>query len=265
MELKLLPVIASSIAWVLGGCGASSSAARQPGGELPDPRLAAPAVHVALAPAWSAVTRREAVGPSVQSVEKHRHTRTSIERAPLEPLPPMPEGTTVLHVGDSFAGALGIPLNKRFKEAGITGVLKYRTASFIVEWAHQTDLDDYLSRYQPDLVLVTLGANELGIEEPERRIPAIRKIVEKIGDRPCVWVGAPLWSDDNNGLMDIVRDNAAPCRFMDSTALFPDMPRTPDKIHPTMQAREDWATKVAQWLASHRRPTPNHVWALSQP
>jgi len=204
-------------------------------------------------------------GPSVRSIDKNRHTPIATSDTPPLELPALPEGTTVLHVGDSFAGALGIPLNKRLKEAGVRGVLKYRTASYIVDWAHQPALDTYLSQYHPDLVLITLGANELEIEEPERRIPAIRKIIDKVGDRPCVWVGVPLWSDEHNGLMDIVRDNAAPCRFMDSAAVFPDMPRAHDRIHPTMQAREDWAVRVLAWLASHRRPTESQAWQLARP
>jgi len=183
------------------------------------------------------------------------------ERAPL----PLPEGTTVLHVGDSFAGALGVPLNKRLRDAKVRSILKYRTASYIVDWAHREPLSDYLFQYKPDLVLVTLGANELEIEAPERRIPAIEKIVEIIGDRPCIWVGIPLWEGAHNGLPEIIEKHAAPCRYLDTDTLFPDMPRARDKIHPTMEAREDWANKVAHWLAQERRPTADRVWALATP
>ncbi len=261
MELVLLPLSAactlalSCSSWL----GASEPTTQQATeGETPDT-----AVLVA-APDGTPRAMR-GTGPSVRSIDKSRHTPIATANATPPNLPALPQGTTVLHVGDSFAGALGIPLNKHLKDAGVRGVLKYRTASFIVEWAHQPALDTYLSQYHPDLVLITLGANELEIEEPERRIPAIRKIVDKVGDRPCVWVGVPLWSDEHNGLMDIVRDNAAPCRFMDSAALFPDMPRAHDRIHPTMQAREDWAVRVLSWLARQRRPTERQAWELARP
>jgi lysophospholipase L1-like esterase len=178
---------------------------------------------------------------------------------------PLPEGTTVLHVGDSFAGALGVPLNKLLRDAKVRSILKYRTASYIVDWAHREPLRDYLFQYKPDLVLVTLGANELEIEAPERRIPAIEKIVETIGDRPCIWVGIPLWEGATNGLPEIIEKHAAPCRYLDTDTLFPDMPRARDNIHPTMEARDDWASKVAHWLAQERRPTANRIWALSGP
>lgn len=259
LELLLLPL--SGLCTLALGCaawrGASEPTQRDSEHEEADTAVVVDAAD--------ATTSASASGPSVRSIDKSRHTPIATAEAPPPELPALPEGTTVLHVGDSFAGALGIPLNKHLKEAGVRGVLKYRTASFIVDWAHQPALDTYLSQYHPDLVLITLGANELEIEEPERRIPAIRKIVDKVGDRPCVWVGVPLWSDEHNGLMDIVRDNAAPCRFMDSAALFPDMPRAHDRIHPTMQAREDWAVRVLAWLARQRRPTQSQAWQLARP
>lgn len=261
MELVLLPLSAacalafSCSPWL----GATDPTAREPEAGA----TAGTAVLVEPPGATPRATR--GAGPSVRSIDKSRHTPIATSDTAPPELPELPGGTTVLHVGDSFAGALGIPLNKHLKEAGVRSVLKYRTASYIVDWAHQPALDTYLSQYHPDLVLITLGANELEIEEPERRIPAIRKIVDKVGDRPCVWVGVPLWSDEHNGLMDIVRDNAAPCRFMDSAALFPDMPRAHDRIHPTMQAREDWAVRVLSWLARQRRPTESQAWELARP
>ena len=262
LEFVLLPLSPALCGLVLG-CGT------WPGATEPTARPAATPTEdhgqVMVAHPRATAAMVGGAGPSVHSIDKSRHAELGTSDTSQSESPPLPEGTTVLHVGDSFAGALGIPLNKRFKEVGVRGVLKYRTASFIVDWAHQPALDTYLSQYHPDLVLITLGANELEIEEPERRIPAIRKIVEKIGARPCIWIGVPLWSDELNGLMDIVRDNAAPCRFMDSAALFPDMPRAQDKIHPTMQAREDWASRVMQWLAHQRRPTESQAWELARP
>ena len=261
VELVLLPLSAVCLSTL--ACGRWLGAAEPTSRARAEHADASTAVMVA--PADATPGPRNGQGPSLRSIDKSRHAPLMTADAPTSDLPALPEGTTVLHVGDSFAGALGIPLNKRLKEAGVRGVLKYRTASFIVDWAHQPALDTYLSQYHPDLVLITLGANELEIEEPERRIPAIRKIVDKVGDRPCVWVGVPLWSEEHNGLMDIVRDNAAPCRFMDSAALFPDMPRAHDRIHPTMQAREDWAARVLTWLARQRRPTDNQAWELARP
>jgi lysophospholipase L1-like esterase len=167
-------------------------------------------------------------------------------------------------VGDSFAGALGLPLNKRLRDAGVRGVLQFETASYIPGWASGDKLKGYLNRYNPDLVLVTLGANELEIVNPEQRIRNIRKLVATIGARPCVWIATPLWAGAKNGLMEIIRQNAAPCLYLDTNALISDMPRVSDGIHPTLPAREDWADVVVQWLQAHRKPTGERPWTLAE-
>jgi hypothetical protein len=71
-------------------------------------------------------------------------------------------------------------------------------------------------------------------------------------DRP------PLWSTDT-GLLPIEK-NAAPCRYLDTDKLWPDMPRLPDKIHPTMTARKEWAKRVVDRLARERKPNGAMPW-----
>ncbi|HVR20212.1 MAG TPA: hypothetical protein VMS65_10965, partial [Polyangiaceae bacterium] len=51
-----------------------------------------------------------------------------------------PKDTLILHVGDSFAGSLGVPLGKRFKAAGMRTVLKFETASYVPTWASGKEL-----------------------------------------------------------------------------------------------------------------------------
>src|SRR5688572_3814164 len=60
-----------------------------------------------------------------------------------------PQGTLILHVGDSFAAALGIPLGKRFKQAGMRSALEFKTASYIPTWAFGTELPAFVQRYNP--------------------------------------------------------------------------------------------------------------------
>lgn len=175
---------------------------------------------------------------------------------------PLPAGTTVLHVGDSMAGALGMPLKRRLTELGLKPLLRYQTASFIPGWASGAELPSYLARYQPDLVLITLGTNEVQIQDPSIRIPQIRKLVARLEGRPCVWIAPPLWELGDTGLLPIIRENCAPCLFMDTNELYPDMPRLKDKVHPTMPAREEWAARVIAWLAAHRNPQGARPWDL---
>lgn len=177
---------------------------------------------------------------------------------------PLPEGTKVLHVGDSFAGALGLPLGARFEAAGVKSVLKHTDASYLTTWAWEGDLQKYLWKYNPDLVIVTLGANELEIVEPEQRERTVKKIIETIGARPCLWVAIPLWKGKQNGLMDVIERSVGACTFMDTNKLMDvaKMPRIKDGIHPTSQARADWADLVVDWLETHRDPKGEKPWTL---
>ncbi len=183
------------------------------------------------------------------------------EQSPTEPLP---EGTKVLHVGDSFAGALGLPLGKLLQEHGVKSVLKHTDASYLTDWAWNGDLQKMLWKYNPDLLIITLGANELSITEPEQRKKTIAKIMKVVGDRPCLWVAIPLWDGKHNGLMDVIRDNVGSCVYWDSNELIDveHMARISDGIHPTAEARADWARVVFDWLRQHRKPTDGRPWAL---
>jgi lysophospholipase L1-like esterase len=188
--------------------------------------------------------------------------------APSSPAPaavsapaPLPKGTRVLQLGDSFAAALGIDLGKLLKEAGVRTSLEYKTASYIPNWSYDGDVPKFVSSYQPDLVLITLGANEIEIPKPEERIKPIKHLVASLGGRPCVWIAPPLWKPDT-GLLKVIKDNVAPCRYLDSNALVHDLPRGRDKIHPSPEGRQIWAKIVFDWLAQERVGSPTQPWAL---
>jgi lysophospholipase L1-like esterase len=178
------------------------------------------------------------------------------------PEPELPKGTTILQIGDSFAGALGIDLNRELGKHGIRGILKYKTSTYIPTWASSKELDQYLLRFRPDLVLITLGANELLIPDPTQRIPTIRRLIGRLDGRPCVWVAPPLWDGARPALIETIRTSVAPCLFLDSSALVPNLPRMRDHIHPSMGARKTWAAAVMGWLGEHRNPTGSRPWEL---
>jgi lysophospholipase L1-like esterase len=173
----------------------------------------------------------------------------------------LPKDTLVLHVGDSFAGSLGVPLGKRFKAAGLRTVLEFETSSYIPTWASGEELEKYVGRYMPDLVLVTLGANEFEIPNPEQRANAVRRLVKRLNGVPCVWISPPKWKEDT-GVLAVVRDNCAPCRYLDSDTIVKDLPRRKDGIHPSDDAREIWADAVLAWLTRERAGSPEHAWEL---
>lgn len=175
--------------------------------------------------------------------------------------PPLPSGTTVLHIGDSFAGALGYELERELEVHGVDAILKYEKSTYIPTWAWKRELADYLGRYAPDLVLITLGANELGIGNPAQRAENVQRLVQRLEGRPCVWVGIPLWQGARPDLMEVIRDNCGPCVFLDSHALLPDLERARDRIHPSLAARSRWAQAVVAWLTERRNPDGEQPWS----
>jgi hypothetical protein len=219
------------------------------------------------APAESAAESTRESNEAKAPIEEERNIHGGDALAPSSPAPEgreLPKGTKVLHVGDSFAGALGLPLGEFFEESAVRSVLKHTDASYLTDWAWDGKLQKMIWKYNPDLVLITLGGNELEIAEPEQRERTVKKIISIVGDRPCVWVAVPLWKGPQNGLLDVIARSVAPCVFLDTARLIDveKMPRLEDGIHPTKDARRSWAEAVLAWLKDHRRPTEFRPWAL---
>ncbi len=254
MELELLSPRHALIATALVACAPTPAAAPA------EPRPVASTPESAPPMATTEPTPAAPVASGDAGADAADASTSASTSASTEP-PPLPQGTTILHIGDSMAGALGVALNDELKRAGVKGVLRFKTASFIPTWAWSQDLPVLLAGHKPDLVLITLGANEVAIKDPEIRTKVIQKLVGRLNGVPCVWIAPPLWAGDT-GLLPVIRKNCAPCRYMDTNVIAPGMPRLSDKIHPTMSARKDWAKIVIDWLARERDPNGKTPWQL---
>jgi hypothetical protein len=182
---------------------------------------------------------------------------------PAEP-PPLPDGTVVLHVGSSTALALGRYLAKELEASGTKYFVHGKESTFIPQWAGASmGLAKLVATYNPDLVLVSLGGNETGIPNPGNRAGAIQRIVKIIDNRPCVWIGTPEWkSIPQTGIHDVIRENCAPCLYIDTDALVPDLQPLGDGVHPTFPERQRWAERVVHWLRHNRDPDGDRPWAF---
>ncbi|MEI9940256.1 MAG: SGNH/GDSL hydrolase family protein [Pseudomonadota bacterium] len=247
LELNLLSVV------LLVACAAP------PAANAPEATSAEPAKPTPIASAASP----SAPPLPVDSESKPNPGLAAPAAAPVPELAaePLPKGTRVLQIGDSFAAALGGELGKLLKDAGVRSTLEYKTASYIPNWSYEGDVPRFVANYQPDLVLITLGANEIEIPKPDERIKPIKHLVSTLGGRPCVWVAPPLWKPDT-GLLKVIRENVAPCRYLDSNALVHDLPRGRDKIHPSAEGRQIWAKIVFDWLVRERLGNAKQPWAL---
>jgi hypothetical protein len=146
---------------------------------------------------------------------------------------------TVVHMGDSMVGGgLCKALAPKFKAEGTRFIRDVWESASIPAFAESDRVQMLMKRWNPDLVLVTLGANDVFNDHPEYMVKHIERIVKNVGKRDCVWIGPPLWKEDK-GLVDVLREHVAPCRFYDSEHLV--LQRAGDGIHPTEKGGEVWA------------------------
>ncbi len=223
-------------------------------GPRSDPETPPPAKPSASPTAVPAASSAPAVTaqPSAEPVPT-----ASAEVAPPAPPPPapppIPPNTVVLSVGDSFLLAgFSQALKPKLKELGARYEVRSDQSSYTVTWAGKMELA--VANTQPDLVIINLGANEMSNTDPPAHAPAVRRIVKSIGDRPCVWVSPPSWRKDT-GILDVIRENTAPCRFFDSDEHVKEpIPRQSDKIHPNAEGGAIWAAAFWKWLHEQRAP-----------
>jgi lysophospholipase L1-like esterase len=179
--------------------------------------------------------------PSAQVADGHSEaarTDATASTPPKEPAPPK-HYRVVVHTGDSMVGGgLCKALAPKFKAEGTQFVRDVWESASIAAFAQSDRLPKLMRKYDPDLVLLTLGANDVFDKHPESMIRYIEWIVKKIGGRDCYWIGPPLWKGDF-GLVDVIREHASPCTFFDSRNL--DLQRAGDGIHPTEKGGAVWA------------------------
>ncbi len=147
----------------------------------------------------------------------------------------------VLHVGDSMAPLVGYYLRPVFARSGATYVVLAEDSSSTLSWDNSRKLQEAVYEHEPDLVIVSLGSNELFEPTPARRRGAVRRLVEDVRGRACLWIGPPAWKKDL-GFVDMLRANLGHCRYFDSTALR--LPRMDDGRHPTWTGGHRWASAV---------------------
>ncbi len=152
------------------------------------------------------------------------------------------EGRTVLHVGDSMVGGvrgLTRALEQKFTKEGAKFVRDYKVSESITSFDHSSRLRALLGKHRPDIVILTLGANDVFVPFPAALATHVQNIVKRVGARECYWMGPPTWKPDT-GIVAVIRDNAAPCKFFDGSNM--KLERASDGIHPTDRGGADWAT-----------------------
>lgn len=179
-----------------------------------------------------------------------------VEDDTVEIAVPNPVDTTaqrILFFGDSMLEGLSRRMCDYAMENGheLTSVIWYSSTS--QTWAESDTLEHFMMKFNPTFVVVCLCSNELFVRDLKDREGYIRRVVEKVGDLPFVWISPPNWKEDT-GVNDLIIKYAGRDRYFDSRGL--ELKRGKDRVHPTFDAAAEWMDSVAVWMGgdSTRHP-----------
>ncbi len=103
-----------------------------------------------------------------------------------------------------------------------------------------------VAKYNPDIIFLALGSNEVIVPNVGSRASAIKDISAEMGDRTAYWIGPPSWRPDE-GIVHVIETNFRPGHFYNSNDL--KVPRRKDGAHPTPEGFKIWADLVWDWYA----------------
>jgi len=168
---------------------------------------------------------------------------------------PKPDSSTksskpirVLLTGDSMIGCLFFPLRKLNKEKKYKFIYSPWYGSTSKDWAMSDTLEKLLTKYKPDYVFFTIGANELLYYKITSRKKYYDTIITQLKDHKYIFVGAPNWkpaSDYYTMLKELVPTE----QLFDSENMI--LKRRKDGAHPTYEAGFEWTDSLNLWLGTH--------------
>lgn len=160
---------------------------------------------------------------------------------------------TVLIFGDSMTILVANRLAAYGEKNGYRVASVTWDGSSILSWSSCDTLDNFIARYHPDFIMVTLGSNELFLKNFDSRKEYVEKLVRKMGNIPFVWIGPPNWKEDV-GFNAMMRSVLPRGTYYDSNPL--DLPRGTDHIHPTPKGGITWTDSIMAWMEFTPHPIP---------
>lgn len=157
----------------------------------------------------------------------------------------------ILFIGDSMTGWMAERLNAYGKVNGFDVEAVVWDGSTIRKWGNaENRIRQFIARYHPEAVIVSLGLNELGERNPESQLaPSLNKIRRAVGNLPIIWVGPPSWPGKmyGEGVDKWLATKLGDSHYFTSLGIT--MPRqSKTNPHPTMEGISLWIDKFIIWL-----------------
>jgi len=164
--------------------------------------------------------------------------------------PKVQRGSRIFLLGDSLAVGLSRPISALAKDSGILFESQAIEGTRIDQWASKPELYTALDRFKPDIILVSLGTNDeyMKLDAKTRQEPHIKKLLHELRSRaPVAWIGPPkLPKKGTNGAIPLILENVPSSNYFPSQKL--EIPRAPDKLHPTVSGYAGWAANIWKWI-----------------
>ena len=147
-------------------------------------------------------------------------------------------------MGDSLAQGLSTPIKKYAKDNNIKFHSRTIVGSTSIQWSKFESLNQDLNNYKPDLIVVSLGTNDMrGDRSPQSSIEKISNKLINTGAK-VVWLIPPSMPFPDRGIRDFIyqlpkRVNKLKC---DDSIL----ERSKDKIHFTQKGYSEWANCIIE-------------------
>lgn len=162
---------------------------------------------------------------------------------------------TILFIGDSMVECLFPRMAAYAKKNGHTlyAVVWYSSTTEV--YGTRTTLKDYINKFKPDYILLSLGGNELFIRDiKEKRQKYVDELMKQMGNIPYIWIGPPNWKDDT-GINDMINESVPAGCFYLSYTKDQHYDRKKDGAHPKAASSILWMDRICKWImtkSAHR-------------
>lgn len=154
----------------------------------------------------------------------------------------------ILFIGDSMLERLSPRIAAYAEENGhqMNTVIWYGSSTEV--WAKSGKVKEYIRKYRPDYILISLGGNELFVSDIiARRTKYVKQIVADFGGVPYVWIGPPNWKADT-GINKMLQSVVPAGSFYLSYTPDQHYERAADGAHPTIASAAKWADRICRWI-----------------
>jgi len=147
-------------------------------------------------------------------------------------------------VGDSLAQGLSSPLKQFAKDKKIKFHSRTVVGSTSIFWSKSYYLKNDLKTYNPDLIIVSLGTNDMKLSHaPQKEIEKISQQLINTNAK-IIWLVPPSMPFTDNGVREVIYHLPSQINKLKCEDL--SLERSKDKIHFTFKGYNDWAKCIEE-------------------